>query len=130
MQLLFSFDQDMTVEKTLIQTLACQLSSTLKETLSCSRLTDRSESHAEYIVTQSFLLTFPKLSAGNVVVTWSLRLSLGLVTGVFIPEVLLSNGLLLSGVLAPGVEVRTKRLNGKSSGSSPRCEGFLDGVVV
>ena len=29
MQLLLSFDQDMRVEKTLIQTLACQLSSTL-----------------------------------------------------------------------------------------------------
>ena len=31
MQLLFSFDQDMRVEKTLIQTLACQLSSTLMQ---------------------------------------------------------------------------------------------------
>ena len=29
MQLLFSFDQDMRVEKTLIQTLACQLSQTV-----------------------------------------------------------------------------------------------------
>ena len=29
MQLLFSFDKDIRVEKTLIQTLACQLSSTL-----------------------------------------------------------------------------------------------------
>ena len=33
MQLLFSFDQDMRVEKTLIQTLACQLSSTLMQLL-------------------------------------------------------------------------------------------------
>ena len=33
MQLLFSFDQDMRVEKTLIQTLACQLSSTLIQLL-------------------------------------------------------------------------------------------------
>ena len=33
MQLLFSFDQDMKVEKTLIQTLACQLSSTLMQPL-------------------------------------------------------------------------------------------------
>ena len=33
MQLLFSFDQDMGVEKTLIQTVACQLSSTLMELL-------------------------------------------------------------------------------------------------
>ena len=32
-QLLFSFDQDMGVEKTLIQTLACQLSSTLIQLL-------------------------------------------------------------------------------------------------
>ena len=30
MQLLFSFDQDMRVEKTLLQTLPCQLSSTIK----------------------------------------------------------------------------------------------------
>ena len=34
MQLLFSFDHDMRVEKTLIQTLACQLSSTLMQLLS------------------------------------------------------------------------------------------------
>ena len=33
MQLLFSFDQDMRVEKTLIQTLACQLSSILMQLL-------------------------------------------------------------------------------------------------
>ena len=33
MQLLFSFDQDMKVEKTLIQTLACQLLSTLMQLL-------------------------------------------------------------------------------------------------
>ena len=33
MQLLFWFDQDMRVEKTLIQTLACQLSSTLMQLL-------------------------------------------------------------------------------------------------
>ena len=33
MQLLFSFDQDRRVEKTLIQTLACQLSSTLMQLL-------------------------------------------------------------------------------------------------
>ena len=33
MQLLFSFDQDMRIEKTLIQTLACQLSSTLMQLL-------------------------------------------------------------------------------------------------
>ena len=33
MQLLFSFDQDMRVEKTLIQTLACKLSSTLMQLL-------------------------------------------------------------------------------------------------
>ena len=33
MQLFFSFDQDMRVEKTLIQTLACQLSSTLMQLL-------------------------------------------------------------------------------------------------
>ena len=33
MQLLFSFDQDTRVEKTLIQTLACQLSSTLMQLL-------------------------------------------------------------------------------------------------
>ena len=33
MQLLFSFDQDMRVEKTLLQTLPCQLSSTLMQLL-------------------------------------------------------------------------------------------------
>ena len=33
MQFLFSFNQDMRVEKTLIQTLACQLSSTLAQLL-------------------------------------------------------------------------------------------------
>ena len=33
MQLLFSFDQDMRVEKTLKQTLACQLSSTVMQLL-------------------------------------------------------------------------------------------------
>ena len=33
MQLLFWFDRDLSVEKTLIQTLACQLSSTLMQLL-------------------------------------------------------------------------------------------------
>ena len=33
MQLLFSFDQDMTAEKTLTQTFACQLSSALMQLL-------------------------------------------------------------------------------------------------
>ena len=35
MQLLFSFDQDMRVEKTLTQTLACQFSSLLTQLLPC-----------------------------------------------------------------------------------------------
>lgn len=52
--------------------------------------------------------------------------------GVVTPGVLAlpSLEILLPGVLPPGVELPTRRLRGRSSGSSPRCVGgiFLVGV--
>ena len=55
MQLLLSFDQDMRVKKTVAQTLACQLSSTLIQTLACQLPSTLQEYFQTFLSTTVFL---------------------------------------------------------------------------